>query len=77
MPPKKKASGKKKSSKPAEPQRDVEIYMLQRKVEALHHRIGKLILQTYLIFSALKEMSMLESNANIETMQNTYNQCVQ
>jgi len=56
MPPKKKPT-KKKADKAEEKGHDVEIYVLQKKVEALQHRI------------ALKEMSMLGLNAKVENMQ--------
>ena len=65
MPPKKKAAAKKKEAKTTETARDVEIYVLQRKVEALQHRI------------ALKDVSMLTFNTKIEGMQNAYIQTVQ
>ncbi len=41
MPPKKKAGAKKKAAKTTETARDVEIYVMQRKIEALQHRIGE------------------------------------
>ena len=42
MPPKKKKSGGKKKAGDSEKQYDGEIYVMQKKVEALQHRIGKM-----------------------------------
>ena len=41
MPPKKKKAGGKKKSGESEKQHDGEVYVMQKKVEALQHRIGK------------------------------------